>query len=66
MIKSRENAKKPVFPAYFSFENWVPSLFGHCHFASLCQKSEKTNEQIPEKSYGNRRTNGRMEEHCLI
>ena len=39
-------------------KNRTPSLFGHCHFASLCQKSEKTNEPIPRKA-GNRRTNGR-------
>ena len=35
------------------FENRAPSHFGHCHFASLCQKSEKTNEPIPRKA-GNR------------
>ena len=46
MIESRENAKKPVFLAYFRhfrpkkiFENRAPSHFGDCHFASLCQKS---------------------------
>ena len=49
MMKSRENAKKPVFPAYFrhfwpemNFSgNRAPSHFGHCHFASLCQKISK-------------------------
>ena len=68
MMKSRENAKKPVFPAYFQhflpentfFKNRAPSHFGHCHFASLCQKSEKTNEPISRKA-GNRRTDGRTD-----
>ena len=56
MMESRENAKKTVFPAYFRFfGNRAPSHFGDCHFASLYQKSEKTNEPIPRKA-GNRRT----------
>ena len=63
MIKSREKAQKPGFPAYFRhfrpemnfFENRAPSHFGHCHFASLCQKSEKTND--PKRKAGNRLTN---------
>ena len=42
----------------FFFKNRAPSLFGHCHFGSLCQKSEKTNGSIPRKA-GNRRTNKR-------
>ena len=56
--------RKKIFP-----ENRAPSLFGHYHFASLCQKSEKTNEPIPRKA-GNRRTNEqtneRTDEHRLI
>ena len=47
MMKSRENAKKPVFPAYFRhfrpenmfFENRARPHFRHCHFASACQIS---------------------------
>ena len=34
----------------FFFENRAPSLFGHCHFAPLCQKSAKNNEPIPRKA----------------
>ena len=49
MMKSRENAKKPVFPAYFRhfrpenmfFENWAPSHFRHCYFATVCKISWK-------------------------
>ena len=48
--------RKKIFP-----ENRAPSLFGHCHVAPLCQKSEKTNEPIPRKS-GNRRTDERTNE----
>ena len=63
MVKSRENAKKPVFPAYgrkkFFFENRAPSLFGDCRFAPLCQKLEKNNEPIREKLVTDERTNGR-------
>ena len=74
MMKSRENVQKPVFPAYFRhfrpemnffLENRASSLFGHCHFAPLCQNSEKTNEPIPRKAV-NRRTNERTNEHRLI
>ena len=67
MMKSRkwENAKKRFFrhfqPKKMYFENRAPSLFGHCHFLSFCQKSEKTNEPIPRKA-GNRR----KDEHRLI
>ena len=68
MMKSRENAKKPVFRHIsgifgrknFFFKNRAPSLFGNHHFASLCKKSEKTNESIPRKA-GNRRTDGRTD-----
>ena len=65
MMKSRENAKKPVFPAFlvgkiFFPENRAPSHFGYCHFASLCHKSEKTNEPILRKA-GNRRTDERTD-----
>ena len=42
-------------------ENRAPSHFGHCHFAPLCQKSEKTNEPISRKA-GNRRTDERTNE----
>ena len=73
MMKSRVNAQKPGFrhiSGIFGrkkifFENRAPSLFGHCPFAPLCQKSEKTNEPIPRKA-GNRRTNERTDEHGLI
>ena len=55
MMKSRENAQKLVFPAYFC--HFRPeSHFGHYHFASLCQKSAKANEPI-----GNGRTNERTD-----
>ena len=59
MMKSRENAQKPVFPAYFRYLQPEENLFGksgsvplfeHCHFPPLCQKSEKTNEPIPRKA----------------
>ncbi len=36
-----------ICPKKFFFENRAPSHFGHCHFAPLCQKSEKNNEPIP-------------------
>ena len=74
MMKSRENAKKPVFPAYFRhfwpemnffFENRAPSHFWHYYFASLCQKSGKTNEPIPRKA-GNERTDERTDGQRLI
>ena len=39
-------------------KNRAPSHFGHCHSASLCKKSEKTNEPITRKAC-NRRTDGR-------
>ena len=60
MKESRENVKKPVFPAYFRYFR-PEKNFGDCHFASLCQKSEKTNEPISRKA-SNRRTNGRTDE----
>ena len=49
MIKSRENAKKPVFPAYFRhfrpeknfFEHRAPSHFRYYYFASVCKISWK-------------------------
>ena len=56
--KISRKCQKTGFPVFS--ENRAPSLFGHCHFASLCQKSEKTNEPIPRKA-GNRRTNGRTD-----
>ena len=71
MKESRENVKKPGFPAenigktffpgkkFFS-GNRAPSHFGDCHFASLCQKLAKTNEPISRKA-GNRRTDGRTD-----
>ena len=66
MTKSRENAKKPVFPAYFRlfwpgnsfFENRVPAHLRYCHFTSLCQKSEKTNEPIPRKAENRKMVKG--------
>ena len=74
MMKSRENAKKPVFPAYFRHfrpemnffsGNQAQSHFGHYHFAALCQKSGKTNEPISRKA-GNERTNGRTDERTTV
>ena len=61
--KTRTKSAKTAISGIFSrkkffFENRAPSHFGHCHFASLCKKSEKTNEPIPRKA-GNRRTDGR-------
>ena len=45
MMKSRENAKKPVFrhfrPEYMFFENWAPPHFRYCRFASVCKISWK-------------------------
>ena len=41
-------------------ENRASSYFGHYHFASLCNKSENSNEPIPRKA-GNRRTDGRTD-----
>ena len=49
----------------FFLKNRAPSHFGHYHFASLCKKSEKTNEPIPRKA-GNRRTNERTNGQRLI
>ena len=34
----------------FFSENRAPSHFGHCHFASLCQKSAKNNEPTSRKA----------------
>ena len=73
MMKSRENAKKPVFRHISGIfgRKWIfsgnraPSHFGHCYFAPLCQKSEKTNEPISRKA-GNRRTDGRTNGQRLI
>ena len=63
------NVTEPNFRKIIFFENRAPSHFGHCHFASLRQKSEKTNEPIPRKA-GNRQTNEltneRTNEHRLI
>ena len=62
-----QKAQKTLFlghfgPKYaewdFFFENRAPSHFGLYHFASLCQKSEITNEPISRKVY-NRRTDER-------
>ena len=69
MMKPGENAKKQFFrhiSGIFGrkntfFGNPARSHFGHCHFASLCQESEKTNEPISRKA-GNRRTNERTNE----
>ena len=63
MEKFCTKSKKPYFQAVFGpnlpkknffIENRAPSHFGHCRFASLYQKSEKTNEPIPRKA-GNRK-----------
>ena len=59
-------SKKPYFQAVFAkicpkksfFENRAPSLFGHCHFAPLCQKSAKNNEPIPRKAGNWKMVNG--------
>ena len=64
--KCQKTGFSGIFPAFSAgkkmfFENWAPSHLGHCHFASLCQKSEKTNEPISRKA-GNRRTDGRTNE----
>ena len=67
MMKSSENAKKPVFPAHFSIfdrkncfsKNLAPSHFGDCHFASLCQK--KLMSQSREKLVTDARTNERTD-----
>ena len=56
-----------IFPAFsagneFFSGNRAPSHFGHNHFASLRQKSGKTNEPIQRKAGNERtdeRTNGR-------
>ena len=72
MMKSRKNAQKTSFPAYFRyfrlknrfFKNRARSHFRNCRFASVCQKSEKINESISRKA-GNRRTDERMDEHRL-
>ena len=69
MKESRENVKKlgfrhisGIFDRKKIFSgNQAPSYFGDCHFASLCQKSAKTNEPISRKA-GNRRTNERTNE----
>ena len=66
MMKSRENAQKPVFPKYFRHfrpENFL-SKIGLRHImgiAPLCQKSEKTKKPILRIA-GNRRTDERTNE----
>ena len=55
----------PKFAQKFFFENQALSHFGNCHFASLCKKSEKTNERIPRKAC-NRRTDERTDGQQLI
>ena len=60
--KSGFSGTFPTFSAGILFlENWAPSHFGHYHYASLCQKSAKTNELISRKA-GNRWTDGRTNE----
>ena len=56
-----------IFPAFSPgkksyFENRAPSHFGHHHSASLCKKSENSDEPIPRKA-GNRHTDGRTDGH---
>ena len=41
-----KSKKTQICPKKHFFENRAPSLFGHCHYAPLCQNSEKTNEPI--------------------
>ena len=61
-----QSPKNPIFrqflaqicPQNFFFKNWAPSHFGHCHFASLCQKSEKTNEPISRKAENRKMVKG--------
>ena len=60
---SRKSPKNAFFGTFlalvtknFFFENPAPSHFGYHNFASLCKKSEKTNEPIPRKA-DNRGTN---------
>ena len=74
MMKSRENAKKPVFPAHFwhfrpemnfFWKQGSVTFFGHCHFGSLCQKSAKTNEPISRKA-SNERTDRRTDERTKV
>ena len=48
-----------ICPKKIFIENRASSHFGHCHFASLCQKSAKTNEPSREKLVMNERTNER-------
>ena len=62
--KSDKNLQKWQFSAYFQhfrveenfLQNQATSHFAYYHFASLCQKSEKTNESITRTS-GNKLTN---------
>ena len=39
-----------ICPNIFFFENRAPTHFRHCHFASLCKKSEKNNESTLRKA----------------
>ena len=68
MMKSRENAQKPVFPAHFRHFRPEINFSGNrapSHFGSLCQKSAKTNEQISRKA-SNERTDIRTDGQRLI
>ena len=54
--------RKKAFPhlgkkVSYPYLNRAPSYFGNSHFASSCQKSDKTNEPITRIA-GNRHTNG--------
>ena len=60
-----QNLQKRQFSAFSARKNRAPSHFGHCHFASLCQKSEKTNELISRK-VGNRQTDERTNKRTKV
>ena len=56
-----------IFPRKWIFSgNRAPSHFGHCHFASLCQKSAKIMSQSREKLVTDGRTDGRTDNGKFI
>ena len=48
----------PKFAQKIFLKNRASSHFGHYHFASVCKKSEKTNEPIPRKAGNWKMVNG--------
>ena len=70
-MKSRENAKKPVFPAFSAGKNFFPRI-GLGHFLGIailhrCAKNQKKlMSQSREKLVTDERTNERTDEHRLI